>query len=150
MLRYAAHLSIAFKEYPFYERFQRAADLGFSAVEFMSPFDYDVDQVIQAAQAAGVQVVQYNFFNGDLAAGDRGFASHPDRQAEWREWFLRALELVPRFPARQLTALAGCALPGLDRETQVQYLVENCQWAAEHLAKVGVPMTLEALNPCEH
>ena len=30
------------------ERFQRAADLGFSAVEFMSPFDYDVDQVIQA------------------------------------------------------------------------------------------------------
>ena len=67
MLRYAAHLSIAFKEVPFYERFQRAVDLGFSAVEFMSPFDYDVDLVVQAARDAGVQVVQYNFFNGDLA-----------------------------------------------------------------------------------
>ena len=150
MLRYAAHLSIAFKEFPFYERFQRAADLGFSAVEFMSPFDYDVEQVAQDAQDAGVQIVQYNFFNGDLAGGDRGFASHPDKREQWRDWFLRALELVPRLDARQLTALAGCAVPGLDRETQIGCLVDNCQWAAAHLERVGMPMTLEALNPWEH
>jgi hydroxypyruvate isomerase len=150
MLRVAAHLSISFREYPFYERFQRAADIGFTAVEFMSPFDHDVDRIARAVKDASLTVVQFNFFNGDLAAGERGFASHPDQQERWRQEFTDNLQLAQRLGARQLTSLAGCVVPGLDRKTQLDCLVDNLGWATSHLEKAGIPMMLEALNPYEN
>ncbi len=36
-MRFCANVSILFKEAPFLERFRRAADAGFSAVEFWWP-----------------------------------------------------------------------------------------------------------------
>ncbi len=115
MLRYAANLALGFREYPFYERFQRAADLGFAAVEFMSPFTYDVEQVVAAVRSSGVKVVQFNFLDGDIASGDRGFASHPDKREQWRAEVLKALfpQEDPRkkkssaFPVAALTAYAA-------------------------------------------
>jgi len=150
MLRYSANISIAFKEYPFYERFQRAADIGFGAVEFMSPFVYDVAKIVEAVQTAGVRVVQFNFSDGDLAAGERGFASHPNQRDRWRAEFIKAVELAPRLGARQINSLAGCVVPGLDREAQIECLVDNFRWAASRLEQAGFPMMLEALNPYDN
>jgi hydroxypyruvate isomerase len=146
MLRFSVNITILFKEYPFTERFGRAAAAGFGAVEFMSPFAYDLAQVEAAAREAGVRVVQFNFADGNLAAGERGYASHPDRQAQWREELQQALELAPRLGARQINSLAGCAVPGLPWEAQIACLVDNLRWAVPHLERAGYPLLLEALN----
>lgn len=43
MLRFSANLSMLFQEYDFLERFDKAAQCGFRAVEFMFPYDYDIE-----------------------------------------------------------------------------------------------------------
>jgi len=146
MIKYAANVTIAFKEYQFYERFQRASDAGFGAVEFMSPFVYDVEEILRAVKAAGVKVVQFNFMDGDLAAGQRGHASHPDKVEAWREECERALELGKRMGVRQINSLAGIKLDGVSREEQIACLVDNLGWAVAKLKEAGLPMMLEPLN----
>jgi hydroxypyruvate isomerase len=146
MLHFDVNLTILFKEYPFIERFGRAVAAGFGAVEFIVPFAYDAAQVVTAARDAGVQVVLFNFADGNLTVGERGYASHPDRQAQWREELKQALELAQQLGARQINSLAGCALSGLPREVQLACLVDNLRWAVSHLEQAGCPLMLEALN----
>jgi len=150
MIRYSANINMAFREYPFYERFQRAAALGFAAVEFASPFTYDVEEIVQAVKKASVRVVQFNVLDGDVAAGERGFASHADRREQWRAEMLRGIEFGRRLGVRQVNSLAGRVIPGLDRQAQLECLVDNCRWAVPHLEKAGFPMLLEALNPYDN
>lgn len=146
MLRFAANIAIAFKEYPFYERFRHAAEAGFGAVEFMSPFEYDVDRVIDAVNQTGLRVVQFNFLDGDLAAGERGYASHPSKQTTWRGQLQRSLELAQQLDVRQVNSLVGVTLEDVGREAQTACLVENLCWAAPLLEKAGIPLMVEALN----
>jgi hydroxypyruvate isomerase len=146
MLRFAANLTMTFKEYPFYERFSRAAQAGFGAVEFMSPFVYDVGQVVDAVEGAEVKVVQFNFLDGDLAAGERGYTSHPGKRAHWRERLLAALDLGQRLNARQINSLVGTIVDGVEREAQTTCLIDNLRWAAPHLEQAGLPLMVEACN----
>lgn len=146
MLRFNANVTIAFTEYPFYERFARVAKAGFSAVELMSPFKYDLDRIVEAIQEAGLEVVQFNFLDGDLAQGERGHASHPEKQAEWREALIEALDLGARLQARQINSLVGVSLEDVPRTTQIECLIENLHWALPYLKKAGLPLMVEALN----
>ena len=45
MPKFAANLSMMFNEVPFKQRFAEAAKAGFSAVEFLFPYDYPVEEV---------------------------------------------------------------------------------------------------------
>jgi hydroxypyruvate isomerase len=74
MLRFCANLTTLFREYPFYERFEQASGLGFAAVEFMSPFNFDINKLKVTVGHVGLQVIQFNFLDGDLSAGERGHA----------------------------------------------------------------------------
>jgi hydroxypyruvate isomerase len=146
MLRFNINLSMTLTDVPFLDRFQRAADLGFDAVEFFWPNDEDLDEVVAAKEAAGVEVVLINMNAGNMAAGDRGFLSHPDRQEWWRAAFLDALALVDRLGCKRIHTVAGSRLPDLAPEAQFDCAVENLRWAASHLEKAGVFALVEALN----
>ena len=55
MLRFSANLSMLFGEYDFLARFEKAAQCGFRGVEFMFPYDYDIEELKQIAEdIAGV------------------------------------------------------------------------------------------------
>lgn len=47
MLRFSANLSMLFGEYDFLARFEKAAQCGFRGVEFMFPYDYDIEELKQ-------------------------------------------------------------------------------------------------------
>lgn len=146
MLKFAANITIAFKEHPFYERFQRAIDLGFGAVEFMSPFVHDVDEIAAKVSQTDVKVVQFNFLDGKLAAGERGYASYPDKESLWRDKLLQALDLGQQLHVRQINSLVGTRLEGVNREAQKECLLGNLRWAVPHLEEAGLPLMIEALN----
>jgi len=135
-----------FKEVHFLERFSKAAEAGFASVEFMSPFESDLDQLVTAVEEAAVRVVQYNFLDGDLAGGDRGFLSHPAKKQEWRESLEEALDLAARLKPRQLNSLAGNVLDNVGRQEQIACLQDNLRWAIPRLEATGIPLMLEALN----
>uniref|UniRef100_B1XUR5 Hydroxypyruvate isomerase n=1 Tax=Polynucleobacter necessarius subsp. necessarius (strain STIR1) TaxID=452638 RepID=B1XUR5_POLNS len=45
MPQFAANLTMFFTEYPFMERFEKAAKLGFKAVEFLFPYAYSAHEI---------------------------------------------------------------------------------------------------------
>ena len=148
MIRYAANISMLFKEVPFPERFSRAAKAGFSAVEFWSPWEHDARELLAAVEEADVRVVQFNLPEGEL--GEGGFLSDPDRRNDWRESLVEALDLAARMGARQINAPAGVRLAGLTRQEQISCLEDNLRWAIAYLESSGLLLMLEALNAHEN
>src|SRR5581483_2043155 len=45
MLRFAANLTWLFQEWPFLDRFAAAADAGFTAVEYLFPYDHPPEDI---------------------------------------------------------------------------------------------------------
>ena len=149
-MRFCANVSILFKEVPFLERFRRAADAGFSAVEFWWPSGENLGEVEAAIKDAGLRVALFNFYAGDMPAGDRGLLSDPARQEGFRENVPTALELAQRLGCRRLNALVGQEIPGMIREEQLELARENVRWAAGRAAGYGVEVLVEAVNTFEN
>jgi hydroxypyruvate isomerase len=146
-MRFAANVSILFKEAPFLERFGRAAAAGLSAVEFWWPPD-PVDEVEAAIREAGLEVALFNFYAGDMPAGDRGLPSDPERHGEFRENVPVALELAERLGCNKLNALVG--LDKGDRDGQLALAADNIAWAADQAAQIGAEVLIEAVNTFEN
>ena len=147
MPRLAANLTMMFNEAPFLDRFGLAAKAGFTGVEYLFPYDFPSDDIGEQLDKHGLQQVLFDFPVGDFAAGERGIAIQPDRQAEFQDGVGRALEYARALNCRRLTVLAG-----LTRDTGVapvemqQTLIENVQFAADATAEYGITVLLEALN----
>src|SRR4029079_15850426 len=106
-LRFGATVSSWFKDAPFLDRFERAAAAGFTAVEFWWPAGEPLDEVEDAIARAGLQVALFNFDGGDMAAGDRGLLSDPDRAHRFRENVPVALALAQRLGCGRLKPRLG-------------------------------------------
>ncbi len=84
MLRFSANLSILFGEYDFLARFEKAAQCGFRGVEFMFPYDYDIEELKYVLASNKLEHTLHNLPAGDWAAGERGIACIPGREEEFR------------------------------------------------------------------
>jgi 2-dehydrotetronate isomerase len=90
--RFAANLSMMYTEHAFLDRFAAAAADGFTAVEYLFPYEYPAAQLRGLLDGNGLQQVLFNAPPGDFEAGERGIASLPGREAEFRDGFHRALD----------------------------------------------------------
>jgi len=149
-VKFCANVSILFKDAPFLERFERAAAAGFAAVEFWWPAGEALDEVESAIKAAGVQVALFNFDAGEMAKGDRGLLSDPDRQQRFRDNVPVALELAQKVGCDKLNALVGVERAPGARQDQLVLAAENVRWAADQAAPHGIAITIEAVNTFEN
>jgi hydroxypyruvate isomerase len=113
--RFAANISLMFADLPFLDRFGAAADAGFRAVEFMFPYEWEPAILAERASAHALETVLFNCPAGDWAAGERGIAAMPGREAECREAVARALDYAIALDCRKLHLMAGLVPPGGDR-----------------------------------
>jgi hydroxypyruvate isomerase len=146
MPRIAANLTMLFTEYPFLERFDRAAAAGFKAVEFLFPYDEDLDGIERALERNELSLVLFNLPAGDWAAGERGIACQPDRQAEFRAGVKQAVVVGPRLRVPQINCLAGKRDPQTTPEVTRTTLADNLRYAAEQLHGVGIDLLVEPVN----
>ena len=149
-MRFCVNVSILFKEVPFLERFGKAREAGFSAVEFWWPSGEDLGEVEHRIKDAGLSVALFNFYAGDMPAGDRGLVSDPERQDQFRENVPVALELAGRLGCRKLNALVGHEGPGMSREERLKLARENVAWAADRAVEHGVEVMVEPVNTFEN
>jgi hydroxypyruvate isomerase len=149
-MRFDANVSMLFGEVPFIERFGRAAEAGFSAVEFWWPSDEDLGAVERAIKDAGLAVALINFDAGDMLNGDRGLAGDPGREAQFRENVPIALGLAQSLGCPRLNALVGHEIPGTSREVQLALAQRNVRFAADEAADFGVEVLVEAVNTFEN
>ena len=149
-MRFSANVSILFKEAPFLDRFALAAAAGFGAVEFWWPTGEDLGEVENAIKESGLRVALFNFDAGDMAGGDRGLVSDPERQDQFRENVPVALELARLLDCRRMNVLLGHEKEGMDREEQLALARENVGFAADEAHKVGIEVVVEAVNTFEN
>ncbi|HET7480654.1 MAG TPA: TIM barrel protein [Rubrobacteraceae bacterium] len=149
-MRFSANVSILFKESPFLERFGRAAEAGFSAVEFWWPAGEDLGKVEKAIKDAGLRVALFNFDAGDMPGGERGLVGDPDRREQFRENVPVALDLARSLGCGRMNILAGHEKEGMSREEQLDLARENVAFAADAAKDAGVEVVVEAVNTFEN
>src|SRR4029077_7922390 len=136
MPRFAANLSMMFTEVPFLDRFEAAADAGFTAVEFLFPYDHPPEAVGERLRPNGLTQALFNLPPGNWAAGEKGFAALPDRFAALQQSLRTALPYAQATGVKRLHLMAGIA----DRSDPkaVTAFRKSVAWAAEFVAPHGL------------
>ncbi|MEK9671753.1 MAG: hydroxypyruvate isomerase [Rhodospirillaceae bacterium] len=146
MPRFNANLTMLFQEHDFLYRFKAAADAGFDGVEYLFPYDYDADDLVDRLQANGLVQVLHNLPAGDWAKGERGLATLPDRMGEFQDSVGRAIDYATKLKCPQVNCLSGIPGPDVPREKARETFVENLTFAAPKLKAAGVKCLIEAIN----
>lgn len=139
MPKFAASVSWLFQDVPLIQRFERAAAAGFRAVEVQAPYEESAEALAAELKRHDLQAVLLNV--------QPGLAAMPDREAEFRGAFERALGYAETMACRQLHCVAG-RTEG-DPRAEATFL-SNLRWAAEQAGGQGVRLLLEPLNTTDN
>lgn len=146
MPRFAANLSLLYPEHAFLDRFAAARADGFEAVEYLFPYEHEAAVLAARLQENGLQQVLFNAPPGDLAAGERGLACLPGREAQFRDGIARALDYAVALQCPRVHVMAGVLPAGADRTPHHAAYLRNLAWAAQRAADVGVTLLIEPIN----
>ncbi len=144
MPRFAANLSMMFTERPFLDRFEAAAKAGFTAVEFLFPYEFPAAEIGARLREFGLTQALFNLPPGDWAAGERGTSALAGREAE----FIASLEIAKPYVeatgVKRLHLMAGM-VPRSDAAALARYETA-IRRTAETFAPLGIDILLEPLN----
>ena len=146
MPKFSANLTMMFNEVEFLDRFESASKAGYKAVEYMFPYDWPKNQLVDALEANGLGQVLYNLPAGDWAAGERGIACLPGREGEFQEGVGKAIEYAKALKCPALNCLVGLTPQGSTAGTVHDTLISNLKFAAAALEKEGIRLLVESLN----
>lgn len=141
MPRFAANLTFLFRDLPFLDRFEAAAEAGFLGVEVLFPYDDATPEITRRLKANGLAMVLINAPPPNWAGGARGFAAVPGGAERFQTDFRRALRYAQALGAEHLHIMAGKAEGLVARST----FVDNLHWAAA--VAPGASLTIEPINP---
>lgn len=149
MPRFAANLTLMYTEHAFADRYAAAAADGFDAVECLFPYALSTDALAQRLRDHRLSLVLFNLPPGDWAAGERGLAALPGRDAEFAASVETALAYALVSGCRQLHAMAGLVpadARAADRAAMHHTYVANLRRAARVLAPHGITLLIEPIN----
>ena len=146
MPQFAANLTMLFNESPFLERFARARQAGFDAVEFLFPYPFTASEIKEQLDQNQLKLVLHNLPAGDWEAGERGIACLPERKEEFRKGVAKGIEYAKVLGVNQLNCLAGKAPSGVDQKVLHETFIENLRFAADELQKENIRLLIEPIN----
>lgn len=150
-----ANLSMMYKEYDFLDRFEAAAKDGFKFVEYLFPYDYEPEAIVEKLKAAGVEQSLFNFYPGDFAKGERGIAALPGREAEFMESIDKAIRYAKATNCKRLHVMAGKVPLDQDGRENItpegrlamrKTYLNNLKLAAKAVAPLGITLLIEPIN----
>lgn len=144
MPKFAANLSMMFNEVPFLDRFAAAADCGFTAVEYLFPYEQPAELVAERLQAAGLTQALFNMPPGDWAAGERGMAALPGREADFAAALDTAIAYAKVIGTPLLHMMAGLA-PANEPVAVATYR-NNLKRATDRTGEAGIGLVIEPIN----
>jgi hydroxypyruvate isomerase len=146
MPNFAANLSMMFQEVGFLDRFEAAAKAGFRGVEFLFPYDFPAGDIAERLKRHNLTQALFNLPPGDWAAGERGTAALPGREAEFRAGVARAIEYAKATGCKTLHAMAGLWPEGRPKQEGEATYVANLRHAADAMAEHGITLVIEPIN----
>lgn len=150
-----ANLTMMYKEYDFLDRFAAAAKDGFNYVEYLFPYDYEPEVIVEKLNAAGLKQSLFNLPPGDFANGERGIAALPGREAEFLEGLDKAIRYAKATNCKRLHVMAGKVpldaqgkenISQADRLIMKQTYLKNLKLAAKAVAPLGITLLIEPIN----
>jgi 2-dehydrotetronate isomerase len=144
MPRFAANLTMMFNEWPFLDRFDAAAAAGFTAVEFLFPYEHTPEAIGERLARNGLTQALFNLPPGDWAAGERGLAALPERFDELKAGVETALSYADATAAQRLHLMSG--LGSREDKGAVDAYRKAVTWTAEKLADRGMDLVIEPIN----
>ncbi|MGJ5180603.1 2-oxo-tetronate isomerase [Bradyrhizobium oligotrophicum] len=144
MPRFAANLSMMFTEHPFLDRFAAAAAAGFTAVEFLFPYDHPAEEVGRRLRDNGLTQALFNLPPGNWDAGEKGFAALPERFDDLKASLETALPYAKATGVKRLHMMAGIA--ERSDAKAVEAYAKSVAWAAEFFAPHGLDVVIEPIN----
>jgi hydroxypyruvate isomerase len=145
MPKFSANLTLLFTEVDFLDRFDRAAQAGFTAVEYMFPYPHAMDRLLEKLEENKLHQVLFNLPAGNWEGGERGVALLPDRTGEFQEGVGRAIEYARALHCSKINCLVGTT-PDIPKELARETVVKNLRFAAELLAREKITLLIEPLN----
>jgi hydroxypyruvate isomerase len=146
MPKFSANLTMLFNEVDFLDRFAKAATAGFKGVEYLFPYAWEKEQLVERLDAHGLIQVLHNLPAGDWSKGERGIACLPGRETEFQEGVGKAIEYAKALNCSQVNCLVGLTPAGVPTEKVRKTLIANLHFAAVALEKEGIRLLIEALN----
>lgn len=144
MPRFSANISMMFGEVGFLDRFAAARRAGFDAVEFLFPYDFEMDDLARRVGENALDISAFNLPPGRWQDGDRGLAALPGRAAEFAGTLKHTLEYGEALGARRVHCMAGVAPVG---PAETRSFVDNLRRAGDVLGNAGIEVMIEAINP---
>jgi hydroxypyruvate isomerase len=144
-MKLSAHLGYQFTEYPFLERFVAAASAGFTAVEFPSPYGFEIHAIKSRLERHALELVQIATPTGSGGPHEKGLASLVGREAEFLEGISAALKYAQALDCSRIHVMAG--VEGPHAHTDFQLYVSNVARAARHFARHGITTLVEVMSP---
>lgn len=146
MPRFAANLSMLYPEHDFLDRFAAARADGFDAVEYLFPYEYDAQELKRRLDDQGLTQALFNAPPGDWANGERGIASLPGRQSEFRDGIARALDYASVLGNDRFHVMAGMLPDPSQRDAHHAVYIDNLRYAAEQAKQAGITVVIEPIN----
>ncbi len=144
MPNFAANLTMMFNEWSFLDRFDAAADAGFTAVEFLFPYDYPPEAIAERLNRNHLTQALFNLPPGDWTAGERGIAALPGRFEELKSGVETALIYAAATKVKRLHLMAGLA--ARNDPDAVESYRRAVTWTAKRLAPEAIDLVLEPIN----
>ncbi len=144
---FAANLSMMYNEHAFLDRFKAAADDGFTAVEFLFPYEFSATDIRGALDGADLRQVLFNAPPGNWEEGERGTSSLPGRRQEFLDGVDKAIEYAKALNCPRVHLMAGLCPDATQRPERWAIYLENLASAAEKLGAAGLNGLLEPINP---
>ena len=146
MPRFAANLTMMYNEHAFLDRFAACARDGFRAVEYLFPYEHPAAEIRARLDGNGLVQALFNAPPGDWAAGERGLASLPGREDEFRRSVETALDYARTIGNDKLHVMAGLVDMDGDRARHHETYLRNLAWAAEAAHGDGIQILIEPIN----
>ena len=146
MPRFAANLSMMYTEVPFLERYALAARDGFKGVEFLFPYEFSAAQLRHLLDEHGLTQALFNVHPGDWQAGERGIASLPGREDDFKRSIAQALDYARVLGNRTLHVMAGLLGPDQDKERHRAVYLRNLAYAALLASRENITILIEPIN----
>ncbi len=146
MPKFAANLTMLFNEVDFIDRFKAASNAGFTGVEYLFPYAYPKEQLVELLSQNGLTQILHNLPAGDWAKGERGIAVMPNRIGEFQDGVGKAIEYAKALGCTQVNVLAGIEPAGVDFDKLRETFVSNIRFAGQQLKTHGIKLLVEAIN----
>ena len=145
MLNLSANISLLFTENSFLERFGKASENNFQAVEFQFPYEFSPEIIKEKLEKFNLDLSIFNSLPGNFKNGDRGLACLPKRREEFQRTIIQSIEYAKIIKCKKIHIMSGIQGSKNDLTYRDTY-IENLQWACDKFSEEDLTVLIEPIN----